>query len=124
MHTPLQSRSRAVAIKVKGTDKVCFFDHTGGDALMFNALVRQFVQKEVAANAGFDAASHFGNDESAAVRRWVDYHEERACLQVLCKPRHHAKSGGETPRRSVSAKKQRTAGRGIEKVACGRVLKD
>ena len=105
----------------------CDVDHTGSDALMFNALVRQFVQKEVASNACFDATSHFGrevyNDQSAAVRRWVDYHKERACLQMLCKPCHYAKSGGETSRRSVSAKKQRTAGRGIEKVARGRVLR-
>jgi hypothetical protein len=97
------------------TSHDCEVDHTGGDALMFNALVKAFVDAETERNSSFDASAHFGrevyDEQSVVVQRWAAYHERRAKLQLLCKSCHRSKSGGETSRRGrgvESTKRQKT----------------
>jgi hypothetical protein len=97
----------------------CDVDHAGGDALMFNALVKAFVDTETERNSSFDASAHFGrevyDEQSVIVQRWAAYHERQAKFQLLCKPCHYIKSGAETSRRcrgAESTKRQKTEGGG------------
>ena len=98
----------------------CDVDHVGGqdDAEMFINLVRRFVEKETEINPTFLKEDYFDkynySERSEIARRWMQFHEKHAVLQMLCKKCHYEKSGLETSRRSVKARMGGVASNGSE----------